>query len=358
MSDSGFASVIRARRVLRFLLLGLGAVVALGLVLLVATPLGWYLLRAGYEEARILWARRPIGEMVEDSTVDGATREKLRLVLEARAFAEDSLGLPAGKTFTLFTQLDSDTLVLVLSGARPDWLEPVLWRFPLVGRLPYKGFFRREDALAAEAELKADGFDTYLRPAAAFSTLGWFNDPLLSTTLAQDSVDLVNTVIHELTHNRYFAPGEATFNESFANFVGARGAEAFFLSRGDSLRARRAAARWADDRSLAAFWGELYSSLDSAFRAHPGDALSDLRIAIRDSVYSEARRRLVDSVAPTWHTIAPRYAERLPLDNAALLARRVYLTDLRRFEEEWRHWGRDLRMTIDATIARHRAKGD
>lgn len=342
---------------MRFVLFGICVLVALGAVVLVATPLGRYLLRAGYEEARILAARRPIAELVADSSVDARTRGKLQLVLEARAFAENVLGLPAGKTFTRFTQLESDTLVLVLSGARPDWLEPVLWRFPLVGRLPYKGFFRRADALAAEAELRATGFDTYLRPASAFSTLGWFNDPLLSTTLAQDSVDLVNTVIHELTHNRYFAAGEATFNESFANFVGARGAEAFFLARGDSLRARRAAARWADDQSLAAFWGQLYRGLDSTFRAHPGDSLRTQRIALRDSTYAAARRVLVDSVAPTWRTISPRYAEVLPLDNAALLARRVYLTDLGAFERAYAESGRDLRSSIDALIARHRGDG-
>lgn len=337
-------------------LLGLGLLLGVGLLLLVATPLGRYLLRAGYEEARILLARRSIGEMAEDSTVDGGTREKLRLVLAARVFAVDSLGLPAGETFTQFTQLETDTLVLVVSGARPDWLEPVLWRFPIVGRLPYKGFFLVEDALAAERALREKGFDTYLRPASAFSTLGWFNDPLLSTTLAQDSLELVNTVIHELTHNRYFARGEASYNESFANFVGARGAEAFFRSRGDSVRAAQAAARWDDERALAAYWARLYGRLDSAFRVHPGESLRARRIALRDSLYGAAREELRTSVAPQWKTIAPRYADVVRLDNASLLARRVYLTDLEPFEVEWERQGRDLRRTIDTLIARHRAR--
>jgi predicted aminopeptidase len=230
----------------------------------------------------------------------------------------------------------------------------VLWRFPLVGKLPYKGYFRTADALAAERALREDGFDTYLRPASAFSTLGWFNDPLLSTTLAQDSVDLVNTVIHELTHNRYFAAGDAAFNESFANFVGARGAEAFFRARGDSARARWAAVSWADERGLAAFWGDLYRGLDSTFKAHPGDSLRGRRIALRDSTYADARRRLVDSLAPTWRTIAPRYAELVRLDNSALLARRLYLTDLEVYERAYGELGLDLRRSIDTLIARHR----
>lgn len=341
------------RKWLRRVLTGLGAVVLVAVVLLAATPLGRYLARAGWEEAKILLARRPIEVVLADSSISSALRGRLELVREARTFAVDSLGLPAGETFTQYTQLKRDTLVLVLSGAAPDALEPVLWRFPVVGRLPYKGFFLLQDALDAEAKLAADGFDTYLRPASAFSTLGWFNDPLLSTTAAQDSVDLVNTVIHELTHNRYFAKGDATFNESFANFVGARGAERFFLSRGDSVRARQAAARWEDERLLGAFWLRLYQSLDSTFAAHPGAALRVRRIALRDSVYRAARRTLVREIAPQLWTIGLAYAERVKLDNAALLARRVYLTDLERFERVYADSRRDLNRAIAALIAEH-----
>ncbi len=334
-------------------LLGLAAGVV---VLTVVTPLGRYLARAGWEEMKILKARRPIASLVADPSVAPEVRAKLALVLEARAFAEDSLGLPAEEAFTKFTQLERDTLVLVLSGSARDALRPVTWWFPVVGRLPYKGFFKERDAVAAARALAADGFDTYLRPASAFSTLGWFNDPLLSTTLAADSVDLVNTVFHELTHNRYFAKGDAVFNESFANFVGARGAERFFLARGDTASAARSAARWDDDRLLAAYWASLYRDLDSTFNAHPGDLLKPERLRLRDSVYASARRTLVDSVAPQFRSIDPRYAERVLLDNAALLARRIYLTDLEEFERSFVRYEKDLNRTIAALIAEHRAR--
>ena len=330
-------------------------VLLLGGGFLSGTPTGRYLARAGWEEGRILLARQPIEALVADSAVPEPTRAKLRLVLEARAFAEDSLGLPAGGSFTTFTDLGRDTLVLVLSGAARDTLAPVTWWFPIVGRVPYKGFFDVDQARAAERALRARGFDTYLRPSPAFSTLGWFDDPLLSTTLAADSVDLVNTVIHELTHNRYYAPDGAVFNESFANFVGARGAERFFLARGDTVRAVRAAARWADERRLAAFWRALAGAIDSAFAAHPGTAGQPARLAARDTLYARARRRLVDSVAPTFATIDPRYARVVALDNAALLARRVYLSDLEAFEATFAAAGRDLRGAIARLIETHRA---
>lgn len=323
-------------------------------LLVVATPLGRYIARAAWEEGKILRARQPISRLVADSSVEPATRAKLRLVLEARRYAIDSLSLPAGEAFTQFTQLDRDTLVLVLSGARKDALVAKTWWFPVVGRLPYKGYFEQDDALRAERALGRDGYDTYLRPASAFSTLGWFNDPLLSSTLRADSVDLVNTVIHELTHNRYFAKEQAVFNESFANFVGARGAERFFLSRGDSASAQASVNRWADDRLLGAYWARLYRSLDSVFQAHPGDTLRSVRLALRDSVYGDARRELVDSIAPRFLAVDPVYAERVRLDNAALMARRIYLTDLEAFERVFAEEGSDLERSIKRIIAEHR----
>ena len=107
----------------------------------------------------------------------------------------DSIGLRAKQSFTTFSQLDHDTLVLVLSGAYRDKLASYTWWFPIVGRVPYKGYF---DFAAARRALRdrstSAGFDVYLRPSPAFSTLGWFNDPLLSTSLGADTLDLANTV--------------------------------------------------------------------------------------------------------------------------------------------------------------------
>lgn len=322
----------------------------LALLLLVVTPVGRYLLRAGWEEAKILRARRPIAELVKNDSVPAATRRKLQLVLDARAFAHDSLGLAAKESFTTFTQLRSDTLVLVLSGVYPDQLKQKTWWFPIVGSVPYKGYFDVSQARRAAAALKDDGFDVYLRPASAFSTLGWFNDPLVSSTLRADSIDLVNTVIHELTHNTYYAPGGATFNESFANFVGSRGAAAFFRSRGSKSAADEAEARWYDERLLGAFWGSLYKRVDSAFKAHPGDSNRTRRIAVRDTIYRAARDTLIHVLGPRLRVIGPHALERMRIDNAAVMARRVYLTDVDLFDAIWQKDGRDTRRTIAHVI--------
>ena len=336
------------RRVRRLAVGFLAGLVVVALACLGLTSTGRYLLRAAWEEALILKRRQPIMGIVSDSSTPELTRRKLRLVLSARGFAAESIELKAGESFTTFSQLDSDTLVLVLSGAYPDQLKAKTWWFPIVGSVPYKGYFDTEQAKQAAKQLSDDGFDVSLRPASAFSTLGWFNDPLVSTTLRADSIDLVNTVIHEITHNTFYAPGSATFNESFANFVGARGSAWFFRSRGSVKAADEADARWSDDKIMAGFWAALYASIDSAFKAHPDDR--NARIGARDTIYRAARYTLVHDLGPKLRVIGPHALERIRLDNGAVLARRVYLTDVDLFDAVWRKEDRNLPAAVKRII--------
>ena len=248
----------------------------------------------------------------------------------------------------------------MLSGAYRDRLESFTWWFPIVGRVPYKGYFDFAEARRQERELTRRGFDARLGAASAFSTLGWFNDPLLPSTLHSDSLTLVNTVIHELTHNTFYAPGGAVFNESFANFVGSRGAEQFFRDRGQATAADDARARWTDEKVMGGFWASLYSRIDSMFKAHPGDGPAQVaqRIAGRDSIYASARDRLVHDLGPQLRTISLRRVERIRLDNAILMSRRVYLTDLEAFDDVLTLHRGNLRSAIAAIIAAARSNRD
>ncbi|AHG90195.1 aminopeptidase [Gemmatirosa kalamazoonensis] len=349
------AARARGRAIARRVALGLLGTLAVAVAGLASFPTGRYLLRAAWEEGRILARRRPIAAIVADSTVPAATRAKLRLVLDARRFAADSIGLRAGESFTLYSDIGRDTLVLVLSGARRDTLAPYTWWFPIVGRVPYKGFFAFDAARHAKADLLDAGLDAYLRPSPAFSTLGWFNDPLLNTTLREDAVDLANTVVHELTHNTFYASGQAAFNESFASFVGARGSAWLFRARGDSTAAAEADRRWGQEKRLAAFWTALGRSLDSAYAAHPAD--STARVAARDSVYRAARAELATRIAPEVGA-PPTWAARVQLDNASLLARLTYGRDLPVFDAVWEREGRDVRRTVRRVIELARGKRD
>ncbi|HEY2806300.1 MAG TPA: aminopeptidase [Gemmatimonadales bacterium] len=312
-----------------------------------------YITRAAIAEAGILHRSRPIVDVVADNTTDPRVRAKLLLVIAARAWAHDSLGLTTGDTYTTYSQLDHDTLVLVLSAAPNDKLEPYTWSFPVVGRVPYKGFFDPAAALSEAQKLQRAGLDTYVRPASAFSTLGWFNDPLLSTVVRDDSSDLAATIIHETLHNTLFLKGHVDFNESLAEFTGYRGAELFFRSRGDSVNARRSAARWRDIQRLARFYEALVARLD---RVYKSGASGPQIQAARNQVFSDALEQMAGPLAAELETInGKRLAER-PLNNASLLAERVYGTGLDRFDRFLDAHGGDLRASI-AAIKRLTAGG-
>ena len=317
-----------------------------------------YILRAGYEEAKILAARRPISEVIAAPGTSAEAKRRLQLVLTARDFAEHALQLDAGDSYTTYTRLATDTLALVLSGSRRDAFEPITWWFPIVGHVPYKGYFDPDDARDAQRKLEQEGYDTFVRPTAAFSTLGWFNDPLLSTVLRYPDVPLVSTVIHEITHNSIYLAGQAAFNESFANFVGDRGAIALFCGM-DGLasdRCRRAQGEWADNLAFAAFLNSLIAELDSLYAREDLDAATKVRM--REPIFDAARVRFRDEVLPTMQTDRFRGFERLPMNNATLLARRLYYDRLDRFEAAFQRSGRDLIRTLQAVIEAAEADPD
>jgi predicted aminopeptidase len=318
------------------------------LAFLTLVPTGRYLIRAGWAEARILARARPIAALVRDSTTDATTRKKLELVLAARAFASDSVKLDAKRGFTTYSHIDRDTLVVVLSAAYRDKLRYKTWWFPIVGSVPYKGFFDVRDAKRAAVDLSRDGFDAYLRPASAFSTLGYLEDPVLSTTLDEDSVELVNTVIHELTHNTFYASGQAVFNESFANFVGTHGAEWFYAARHDSARVELARQDWARQKTLGRFWSAVYNSVDSAFKAHPKS--KEERLAAREIVFAGARERFAREIEPALPGYDPKKPIKLHLDNAALMSRRMYRTGLDDFDAIYEREGERLPAAVARII--------
>ena len=314
-----------------------------------------YLTRAAFAEGWILRHRRPIVDVVADPATDPATRGKLILVIAARAYAADSLGLAVGETYTTYTQLERDTLVMVLSAARNDRLQAYTWTWPVIGRVPYKGFFDLARAQREAQQLQRAGLDTYLRPSAAFSTLGWFNDPLLSTVVRDDSVDLAATVIHETLHNTVFVKNHVDFNESLAEFTGYRGAEAFFRSRGDSVNAGRAAARWRDIIRLARFYDALAKQLEKVYAS--GALPAEIQRA-RTATFDAALQEMAGSLARELETIDGRRLAQRPLNNASLLAQMVYGTGLDQFDRVLGEHGGDLRGTIRDLAARVKTAGD
>jgi predicted aminopeptidase len=305
----------------------------------------FFVLRAGYEEAKILSRRESIVKLVEDPRTPAERRAKLQLVLAVRQFAEDSLQLNVGKSYTTFSQLDSDTLALVLSAAQQDRFEPYTWWFPIVGRVPYRAYFSERSAQKAVESLQKKGLDAYVRPTSAFSTLGWFNDPLVSPLLRYDSVSLANTVVHELYHNTLYLAGEAMFNESLANFVGARGAIAFFCTKQpDPELCRFAEAAWRDELLFGHYLSNLVDELEALYAR--ADLTSEQKVQDRELVFDRFRQTFEAEVRPQLKVLSFSSVVRAPLNNASLIARRIYYKRLDLFEAAYQASGAELLTTI------------
>jgi len=303
-----------------------------------------YITRAGIEETRILQARKPITTLVADPATKPELRAQARLVLDTRDYAA-TLGLAAKQTYTTYADVGRDTLLLNLSAAPKDCICAYTWKYPIVGRIPYKGFF---DVRAAQREadrLAAGGYDVYLRPAAAFSTLGWFNDPLLSTALTSDSVELAALVFHEIAHNTLYVRSATPFNESYAQLVAYRAAEHFFRTRGDSAAARRAADRWHDEIVLGEYYDSLVGRLQRLYDSHPAPEALD---SGRADAARWARTQLEGPVGARLLTYRiGRLAER-PINNAQLVGARIYRTRLDLFDRWYERHDADVAKSVSS----------
>ena len=315
-------------------------------VLPACTPL--YILRAGYEEAKILWYRRPIADILrQPGPLDLSTQEKLRLVLRVRDFAEQDLGFRVGGSYGSLSELPSPPTIYVITAAHRTRLEAYTWWFPIVGRVSYKGYFDSAQADAEARRLETQGFDTYMRTAAAFSTLGWFADPLLPQLLGYDGATLANIVLHELFHNTFYLSGQTAFNESLANFAGYRGALAFFVKTHGETHAltRHLQAAWEKELAVSHFLEQARQRLTALYDSALPEAE---KLTRRKDVFTQLQeefRQLPGAVAQTSDFAS------VQLNNAVILHYLTYLKDLRVFERVYEQHDRDLRRTLDAITA-------
>jgi len=304
-----------------------------------------YLWHVTVGQVAILVHQRPVDEVLHDAHLPTQEQQKLRLILEVRAFAITQLDLSDSKSYTTFVQLDRPYVSYNLSAAPPDALTPYVWRFPIVGAMPYKGFFDKDYALREQRVLAEQGYDTYLRGVRAYSTLGYFDDPILSSMLAYDDVLLINTIIHEMLHQTVWIKGSVSFNESLASFVGEHGTLAYLAQRygTDTPEYQHYRALRADALVLEEYMHALIERLEALYHEPISRADKLLRKA---QLFAEAVAAYPE-VFPRLQTTRYRnFFERQPLNNAVLLAFSVYHRDTTFFEQALAAQGGDLRRMI------------
>lgn len=202
---------------------------ALAFLLCSCSTLRFYSQAAG-GQWEMLRKARPVAEVMADPASRPLLKEKLTTVGHILDYAGQELHLPADGQYRRYANLGRKHAVWVVFAAPEFSIEPMTWCYPLLGRLAYRGFFEENLAEAEAARLRSKGYDVHVSGVAAYSTLGFFRDPLLNTFIGRDDADLAELVFHELTHQRLYLRGDTDFNEAFATAVGQEGARRWLRS--------------------------------------------------------------------------------------------------------------------------------
>lgn len=187
----------------------------------------------------VLSKREAIVALIEDPETDPELAARLSLVLDIRRFATDELHLPDNRSYTQYADLGRDAVVWNVIAAPEFSLTPKTWCYPVAGCVAYRGYFRRERADRLAARLRDEGWDVSVSPVPAYSTLGRFADPVLSTMMHWSDPQLAGIIFHELTHQKTYVRGDTMFNEAYATFVERIGVERWLAGQNHLLETWR-----------------------------------------------------------------------------------------------------------------------
>jgi predicted aminopeptidase len=267
-----------------------------------------------------------LGNAVSDSEDD---RLFVKKVEDIRRFALEELGLKKSKNYTRYVELDRNYLAAVVSASPKDSFGRYEWWFPVVGKVPYKGFFNVEDARKERAKLEKKDLDIWIRGVDAFSTLGWFRDPLYSYMKKYSDLALAELIIHELLHATVYIKNHAQFNEELAEFVGTEGGR---LYKEKTIRAENSwidempaesesAPAEADMTAYLGFIRSLIAELDALYKS--GMPREDI-LKRKEEIIGEAKLRFDTHYDTLFQTDNYRFFSKLPVNNAYLELYRLY----------------------------------
>lgn len=304
-----------------------------------------YLAQQGYFQAELLASRVPLARAEAEGGLDAEQLRKLRLVAEIKAYGAE-LGLSSTHNYESIA-LGWKREIWNVSACDPVSFTPVTWGFPIVGRIPYLGYFRKSDADRQVERLRGDGYDAWGRTAGAYSTLGWFRDPILPGMLKWRDVDLADTILHELAHATLWVPGSVAFNESYANFVGEEASARWLVHQygPDADVVREARASDEDAAKWSALMRETYAELDAIYQ--DASLSRDQKLAKKQATFA----RLPTRVAALGLHDERRYLRAVrssTWNNARMMQYRLYDTSRDQFAVLLGRQGGDLAAFVKA----------
>ena len=205
----------------------------LTIALLVGSEQFRSLFQAAYGHLALISSARPIDAYLADPSVDGELKAKLAKVRQIRDFAIRELKLPESDSYKMYVQINRPYVVWNVIATPPLSMRPVEWCFPIAGCTSYRGYYNKRDALAFARSMQKAGYDVHVAEVPAYSTLGWFNDPVISTFINYSEPQLARLIFHEMAHQVLYVKGDSQFNESFAVAIEEEGVERWIAQHGD-----------------------------------------------------------------------------------------------------------------------------
>jgi predicted aminopeptidase len=306
-----------------------------------------YLLPQAWGQLDIIFNSVSITDALASGELADWQERKLRLILDARRFAGEELHLNTADAYETFYNTGSQTLAWNVSACAKHTFAPKMWEFPLVGTVPYLGYFDQHQAADKVLELRAEGLDVLTYEVNAYSTLDFLPNPVFSGMLEYDDLTLVDTICHELLHGTVWSSTSTTFNESLATFVGRRGAIDYFVDRrSEEPIFEQTAIEWyADIDTYNAFVFSLFEDLQEYYGQ---EGMTQTKaIDGREAIFQAARERFVTEVQPTmFRPEAFDWAIDLPTNNAWILANTRYNQGLEVFAAVHAMTGEDWRESL------------
>lgn len=244
-----------------------------------------YYWQAAAGHLEVMHKRRPLAEVIADPATPPAMRAKLERAAAIRDFASRELALPDNASYRVYADLGRPFVVWNVFAAPELSTRLRQWCFPVAGCVAYRGYFSRADAEAFAGALRGQGDDVFVAGVPAYSTLGWFDDPLLNTFMGGSEAEVARLVFHELAHQVVYVPDDTVFNESFASAVEQAGMERWLAARGDAALSAAFAAAQARKRDFIALIERYRARLDAVYagplddagkRAQKAQAMADL----------------------------------------------------------------------------------
>lgn len=288
--------------------------------LALCSDLGYYA-QAVQGHVKILLARRSIDQLLIEPSTPPLLKERLRLVLEIRDFASRELHLPENDSYRSYADIQRAAVVTNVIAAPEFSLQPLTWCFPFAGCVSYRGYYDPQAAENFAASLREQGYETDLYGVSAYSTLGWFDDPVLNTFIDWPEVALAGQIFHELAHQQLYVKDDSSFNEAFAEVVEAEGVKRWLARQGQAARSD-ISKRQERQQTFVALLLQARRELEVLYASGQS---SEVMRAEKKAVFSELRQRYQLLRDETWQGYSgfDRWFER-PVNNARLAAVATY----------------------------------